>query len=266
MDTAEKNNLSNSGSPRQKRVKPSSTIVKIGKKVRPWVNRVLATHSRIGDQPFFDTSLFPFVPLLEANADRIAAEARAVIAQRNGVHAVSDVSPDHKRIAHDKRWKSLFLIGYGYRFDHNCARCPETTKILEQIPGLNSGFFSIMEAGAEIPRHKGVTKAILTCHLGLMVPKARKNCGIEVRDETYNWAEGKAVIFDDTFEHEAWNRTAEDRVILLLQFKRPMSLIGRVVGGLFLAGVRLSSFVQDGRRNMVTRDKADGLDASSRRM
>ena len=266
MDAAGKNNLGNTASPKTKRVKPSSTIVKIGKKIRPWVNRVLADHSKIGDQPFFDEASFAFVPLLEANADIIAKEAQAVLAERDGVHAVSDVSPDHKRIAHDKRWKSLFLFGYGYRFDHNCARCPETAKILEQIPGLNSGFFSIMEAGAEIPRHKGVTKAILTCHLGLHIPEDRKSCGIEVRDETYNWTKGKAVIFDDTFEHEAWNRTTDDRVILLLQFKRPMSLIGRIVGGLFLTGVRLSSFVQDGRRNMVTRDKADGLDASSSRM
>ena len=201
------------------RAKPSSLVVRIGKKLRPRVNRILAANSEVGDRPVFDRAPFPFLTLLEENASIIAHEARTVLAERDGIHPLRDVSPDHRRIARDLRWKSFFLIGYGYKLDHNCLRRPETTKILEQIPNLNSGFFSIMEAGTIIPRHKGVTKAILTCHLGLSVPTARQNCGIEIHDETCHWENGKAFVFDDTFEHEAWNRTNEDRVILLLQFK-----------------------------------------------
>ena len=257
MDSTQGTNLST------KRVKPSSALVRIGKRMRPFVNRFLAKNSRVGDLPLFESSSFPFTTLLEEHADIIAAEAHAILLERNGIHPVSDVSPDHKRIAHDKRWKSFFLIGYGYRFDHNCARCPQTTKILEQIPGLNSGFFSIMEAGTEIPTHRGVTKAVLTCHLGLVIPNPKGTCAIKVRDETYHWQLGKTLVFDDTFQHEAWNHSNSERVILLLQFKRPMNLRGRIIGRLFLTGVRISSFVQQGRRNIVEKDRALGLDASS---
>ena len=243
----------------------SSMFVRIGKKVRPGVNRILANHSAVGDQPVFDSQFFAFTRLLESKATNIAEEARNVLAERNRIHPVAEVSPDHERIAQDKRWKSFFLLGYGYRFDHNCALCPETTRVLEQIPDLNSGFFSILQAGAKIPPHRGVTKAILTCHLGLQVPEDQPNCAMRVADQVCHWDQGKSLVFDDTFEHEVWNRTSQDRVILLLQFKRPMSWRGRLVGDLFLQGVRASSFVQQGRRNMVTLDQARGYEASSSR-
>ena len=223
----------------------SSLLVKYGKKLRPAMNRVFAKQSQVGDAPVFDNAHFPFTKLLEDNTDIIHREAGKILSERRRIHAVSDVSPDHERIAHDKRWKSFFLIGYGYKFDHNCAICPETTKILEQIPNLNSGFFSILQAGAEIPPHCGVTKAILTCHLGLQVPRDSQHCVMRVADQTCHWESGKAFVFDDTFEHEVWNHTREDRVILLLQFKRPMAWRGRVLGDLFVKGVRVSSFVQD---------------------
>ena len=243
----------------------SSMFVKIGKKVRPGVNRILARHSEVGDCAVFDSQRFPFAELLESQAEVIAAEAKNVLAERNRIHPVAEVSPDHERIAKDKRWKSLFLLGYGYRFDHNCALCPETTRVLEQIPDLNSGFFSILEAGAVIPPHHGVTKAILTCHLGLQVPEDLQNCAMRVDDQICHWKQGKSLVFDDTFQHEVWNRTTQDRVILLLQFKRPMDWRGRLVGDLFLEGVRASSFVQQGRKNMVTLDRSLGYKASSSR-
>lgn len=251
---------------KSKKAKPSSKLVKIGKKVRPKIDRILAAYSKVGDKPVFESASFPFSSLLESKADIIRQEAKAVLEEDYGVHPVSEVSPDHERIAHDRRWKSFFLVGYGYRAEHNCVRCPETTKVLEQIPGLNSGFFSIMEPGTEIPRHRGVTKALLTCHLGLMVPEERAVCAIKVDEQICHWDSGKTLIFDDTFHHSAWNRSNEKRVILLLQFARPMRYVGRLVGNLFLSGVRASTFVQDGRRNLVEKDRALGLDASSRRM
>lgn len=250
----------------KKKTRGSSALVRFGKRIRPKINRILAANSKIGDRPVFDRQLFPFLDVLEEKSDIIAAEAKKVLAERNGVHPLGDVSPDHRRIAHDRRWKSFFLIGYGYRLNHNCERCPETTRLLEQVPGLNSGFFSILEAGATIPRHKGVTKAILSGHLGLSIPKDRMSCAIKVDDQTCHWENGKAFVFDDTFHHEAWNRTDEDRVILLLQFKRPMRFWGRLLGNLFLGGVRASTFVQDARKNMVAKDQALGMDASSSRL
>ena len=36
-----------------------------------------------------------------------------------------------------------------------------------------------------------------------------------------DWAEGRAWVFDDTIEHEAWNRSDRTRVILLFEVWRP---------------------------------------------
>lgn len=55
-------------------------------------------------------------------------------------------------------------------------------------------------------------------HLGLIVPS---DCCLRVGDAVKSWKEGKCLIFDDTVEHEAWNNSKEDRIILLLDFARP---------------------------------------------
>jgi aspartyl/asparaginyl beta-hydroxylase (cupin superfamily) len=46
-------------------------------------------------------------------------------------------------------------------------------------------------------------------------------CGFRVGNDTREWVEGKAWLFDDTIEHEAWNRSDQTRVILLFEIWRP---------------------------------------------
>lgn len=227
-----------------------SLIVRIGKLLRPYINRIIARYSVIPDKPVFTPSDFPFTKLLENNWEIIRKEAQAVITGNHEAvpRPLKEISPDHGRIAADDRWKSFFLIGYGYKANDNCQYCPETTKILEQIPGINSGFFSIMEANGHIPRHKGVTKAILTCHLGLMVPHDRQKCYIQIENETHYWEAGKTMVFDDTYDHEVWNKTNEDRVVLLIQFRRAVRFPGNFFASFFLEGVRMSPFVQTARK------------------
>ena len=147
-------------------------------------------------------------------------------------------------------WRSFFLYGYGYSVPANCKACPHTAALVRRVPGLNSALFSILKPGTHIPAHTGVTKAILTCHLGLRVPVATDRCRMRVADEHVQWAPGKAFVFDDIYEHEVLNDTNEVRVILLIQFRRPMRLVARAIGGLFLWGVRHSRFVQDARRGV----------------
>jgi beta-hydroxylase len=142
------------------------------------------------------------------------------------------------------------MWGYGYRVDANCARCPETIKLVEQIPGLRTAMFSIHAPGVHIPLHKGVTKGMITCHLALKTPTAREKCRIEVNGESYSWREGETFIFDDTYKHEVWNDTDEDRVILLIQFDRPLRFPGSLLRSAILGAIRLSPFVQDAKRNM----------------
>lgn len=95
--------------------------------------------------------------------------------------------------------------------------CPETTRLVESIPGMTTAIFSSLAPGTHIVPHEGYIKTVLRCHLGLIVPD---DCWIRVGDETKTWEAGKCLIFDDTFEHEVWNRSNSPRIILLIDFKK----------------------------------------------
>ena len=95
--------------------------------------------------------------------------------------------------------------------------CPETMRILEQIPGVTLCGFSRMEPGTEIAPHVGWAASVYRLHIGLLVPE---NCVLKVGDVERAYETGKVLIFDDTVEHEAWNRSSETRINLLLDFLR----------------------------------------------
>jgi beta-hydroxylase len=87
---------------------------------------------------------------------------------------------------------------------------------------LSTAGFSSLAPGTHIAPHTGYPDGLLRCHLGLIVPKG---CGIRVGTETRYWEEGKCLIFDDTLEHEAWNKGSSTRVVLLVDFKAPEGLL-----------------------------------------
>jgi len=76
----------------------------------------------------------------------------------------------------------------------------------------------MLKAGAHIGAHTGMYNTRLLCHLPLIVPPG---CRFRVGNEVREWEVGKLMIFDDTIEHEAWNDSAEDRVVLIFDIWRP---------------------------------------------
>jgi beta-hydroxylase len=232
------------------RVLARASALRVGKEIRPAINRVLGRHSKIGARPWLDPDRFDWVPSLEASWEAIRKEAEVVLQARSQLPPLHEISPDHSRIdTADDKWKVYFLKGYGFWVDEHCRQCPATTEAVRRIPGVESAFFSILEAGKHIPRHRGPTRAIFTCHLGLLLPSEPEKCWIEVARIRRRWEVGKTLIFDDTYKHEVLNDTGEDRVVLLLHVRRPLrfpvSLLGRAVFG----AIRWSPFVQDGLRN-----------------
>ncbi|WP_336959681.1 aspartyl/asparaginyl beta-hydroxylase domain-containing protein [Sphingobium aquiterrae] len=237
--------------PSSKLIPRKPLILRFGKWIQPKTNRWIAGSSRIGDRPVYDPHSFDWVPELEKHWKDIRAEAAAALQDIEAVPPLATISPDHRRIAPAGRWRSYFLIGYGYRDEANCTACPRTAELVSRIPGLNSAFFSVLVPGTHIPPHTGVTKAFLTCHLGIQVPQQAGKCRMRVVDQWLQWEEGKCLVFDDCFDHEVRNDTDETRIVLLLQFRRPVGIIGKIVGGLFLEGVRRSRFVQDARKGIA---------------
>jgi beta-hydroxylase len=122
-------------------------------------------------------------------------------------------------------------------------------KALEQIPGMSTALFSILGPGKHIREHRGYYNGFLRYHLGLVVPGPVGACRIRVADQVRCWEEGKSLIFDDTNRHEAWNETAQDRVVLYVDVLRPvlfpMSLINRI----FIAVIS-KPFVREGQKKI----------------
>jgi beta-hydroxylase len=231
-------------------------FISTAQRLLPAFDRLLMRSSPLKETPVIAPDNFAWVPYLESQTPVIRAEALRLLRDRMSVPSVREVSPDHAKIATDGKWRSFFLFGYGVRIDANCAKCPETARILENIPGLLTAFYSVMLAGAHVPRHTGPTKAILTAHLGLNVPIKRAACHMDVAGNDLVWEEGRVFVFDDMFEHEVWNDTGEDRIILLLHIKRPLRFPGSMLRDLFFASLRKSPFVKDGLRNLTQWDKA----------
>lgn len=226
-------------------------FIETAQRLLPGFDRLLMRSAAMPEHQIFPNALFPWTDYLKAQTPVIRAEAEVLLRNRMSVPSVREISPDHAKIAKDDKWRSFFLWGYGVKIEDNCAKCPETARILENIPGLLTAFYSVMLAGAHVPRHTGPTKAILTTHLGLTIPRESEKCHMAVGDgNNVVWKEGEIVIFDDMFPHEVWNDTDEDRIILLLHIKRPLKFPGSFLRDLFFAGLRASPFVRDGLRNL----------------
>ena len=63
---------------------------------------------------------------------------------------------------------------------------------------------------------------MLRLHVGLLVPEPREQCRIRIANQSHSWEEGKCLIFDDTWNHEVWNDTDGYRVVLFIDFERPL--------------------------------------------
>lgn len=231
-----------------KRKKP--WYIKAGRKILKKVDAVIANHSLVGDPAFFNVDAFDWARPLEANWQTIRAELDQVLLGHAQLPNFQDISEDQKRISQDDRWKTFFLYGYGYQMPENCRLCPETTRLVQAVPGMKTAFFSILSAGKHIPAHRGPYKGVMRYHLGLMVPEPRQQCRIRVGTEFAHWNEGKSLLFDDTYEHEVWNDTDGMRVVLFMDVERPMRYPAALLNKAAFKLIQLSPFVQRARKNV----------------
>jgi beta-hydroxylase len=164
---------------------------------------------------------FPWVDALEAATPAIQRELGRMLALQEPVPPFQEISPEQRNITEDDRWRTYVLFAYGVRANRNCRECPETAAAVARIPGMKTALFSILSPHKHIPAHRGPYKGLLRCHLGLSVPEPDA-CRIRVGSQQATWSEGRVLIFDDTFEHEVWNDGNAARVVLFIDFLRPM--------------------------------------------
>ena len=228
----------------------TSRLIRMGKRLRPFLNAMVARYSLVGDAPVTDPRRFPWIADVQRQVPAIRHEMERILRQEESIPPFRDFAPGHERIVEASDWRSFFFWGYGYPVAPNLARCPATAAAIARVPGLISAIYSVVAPGAHIRRHRGVNKSIMTAHIALKVPADAGRCRMDVDGHAVVWREGEAVVIDDTYPHEVWNDTRETRVVLLIQFRRPLRFPGPLLASLIIGAVRHSSFVQRARRHL----------------
>ncbi|HZP21251.1 MAG TPA: aspartyl/asparaginyl beta-hydroxylase domain-containing protein [Bauldia sp.] len=212
-----------------------------------WCESLNRKYARDGNLPVYDNATFPWAKDVEAEWTLIRRELDRLLLRKDELPGFHEIAKEVSNISTDRNWKTFMITGYGHTSAAAIAACPETWRILQKIPGLKAAMFSIFEPGKHLPPHRGPYNGVLRFHLGLIVPKAEKGrIGIRVADRTCYWEEGKALIFDDAFEHEAWNYSDEVRVVLFVDFVKPLRFPARFFNWLLLNIAIFTPFIREG--------------------
>ena len=179
---------------------------------------------------YYERSDLPWAEQIEAAAPAIRAELDSWLAtgaQGFAPYLVNDPSRPRSEfhgLLDNPAWSTLYIWEKGAPVAELAPHFPGTLEAVSklELPHITvrapSVLFSRLGPGAHIPPHHGMLNARLICHLPLIVPEG---CGFRVGGETRKWEVGKLLVFDDSVEHEAWNDSDEDRIILIFDVWRP---------------------------------------------
>ena len=185
---------------------------------------------------FYDSAQFPWIAELEAATGDIRSELLDVLENADTGGQKDEFQPyvqhpagvplnQWEALNRSPRWGAYFLWDNGEQIDSHCARCPRTAALAESMPVARitdyapAVFFSLLAPHTRIPPHTGVTNIRLIVHLPLIVPEG---CGFRVGNDSRAVEPGKAWVFDDTIEHEAWNDSSQNRYILIFDIWNPL--------------------------------------------
>jgi len=180
--------------------------------------------------PFFASKRFTWVDQVEAACADILQELKAVmVQQQDDLHAYVQVPAGKdpaqwQALNQSLQWSAYHLLRDGEPLPEHSQRCPATMAAMQSVPLVDipqhapEVFFSLLQPDTHIPPHYGLSNYKLAVHLPLIIPP---DCAIRVGAETYVWQPGKVVVFDDSFEHEAWNRSEQLRAVLIFEVWHP---------------------------------------------
>lgn len=221
--------------------------------------------SAVDNPPVYANDVLPWSREIEAEWWRIRRELDGIMQWKDALPAFHQIASYVSAISADQSWKTFLLCGYGRRSEEAIRRCPETWRSLRKVPGLKSAMFSIFEPGKHLAPHRGPYNGVLRFHLGLIVPERADRVGIRIADEVHRRREGEALIFDDAYEHEAWNHSEEVRVVVFVDVEKPTRFPARPTNKAVLELALFTPFVREGYQAQKAWEKlAYGAEPSSR--
>ncbi|MBX6426201.1 MAG: aspartyl/asparaginyl beta-hydroxylase domain-containing protein [Variibacter sp.] len=227
-------------------VRPS-LVTRIFMRIVAWAERLNLKYSKVGNPPVYDNAVFPWAEEVAREWRTIRAELENVLKRKDELPGFHEIASDVSTISQDRNWKTFMLLGFGVPSEKNIRQCPETWRIVQKIPGLKTAMFSIFEPGKHLPPHRGPYNGVLRLHLGLIVPEPREKIGIRVGNQVCHWREGEVLIFDDAYEHEAWNHSPHTRVVLFVDFVKPLRFPANVVNWLLMNLALFTPFIREGQ-------------------
>jgi aspartyl/asparaginyl beta-hydroxylase (cupin superfamily) len=206
-----------------------SLDIMLGRKRRYDPQPALFHFQGLAPVTFFERKDFPWLDPIEAATAAIREELLGALAGDEGFTPYLQYGADEPlrqwaELNQSPRWSAFHLIEGGRLNEANARRCPQTMRALAGAPQPDQpgrtpvAMFSLLKPGTRIPPHCGVSNVRLIAHLPLVVPPG---CGFRVGNDVREWVEGKAWVFDDTIEHEAWNNSDRLRAILMFDIWHP---------------------------------------------
>ena len=177
---------------------------------------------------YIERAALPWVDQLEAQTPAILAELQQLLpsaAGRERVFGSDALEAENLRgLEVAPSWNGYYFYRHGERREDNCRSCPDTARALDALPLARvrehgpEVLFSVFTTGTHLLPHRGVTNTRVVGHLPLLVPE---DCALSVGGEIHVWRPGEVVVFDDTYEHEAWNRSPRTRVVMIFDTWNP---------------------------------------------
>ena len=169
---------------------------------------------------------FPEHALFETHWREIRGECLRLMQEIEAIPRFHELMQEQANLSQHggKYWRMFVLRAYGVDNAANQARCPATAFLLRDRPHILSATLSFLEAHKHIPPHRGPFRGILRFHLGVVIAKKADGSSgsrLLIDGKLYPLEEGSTLLWDDTFEHAAWNDADSIRAALLLDVERP---------------------------------------------
>lgn len=185
------------------------------------LNCLFYAFSSVKNSAYIDVNKFPELKILEKNWKAIRDEAIS-LNDASQIKASDQLDDLGFNSFFRTGWKRFYLKWYGASLTSANRLCPKTVELLTTIASVKGAMFAMLPPGARLVKHRDPFAGSLRYHLGLVTPNS-EDCYISVDGEKYSWMDGEAVMFDETFIHYAENKTEQNRIILFLDIKRPVT-------------------------------------------
>lgn len=186
------------------------------------INALMVLFSKVPTTPFISVKYFPELKVLEDNW-KIFREEALRLSKQQEIKAAANHDDIGFNSFFKYGWKRFYLKWYDARHPSALELCPKSVALLASIPSVKAAMFAELPSQGKLNRHRDPYAGSIRFHMGLITPNNDK-CYIEVDGERYSWRDGEAVMFDETYIHEAHNKTKQNRIILFCDIERPVKM------------------------------------------